>query len=162
MQPPNQTLVRSAGLAAVLLTAGLFLLHTRSAPIAAAAEPPFPVTVFPHARVAAGFRKGGILFQDPKRNYQVHTSRRERPGEPELHELDTDLFYIQEGSATFITGGTIVNPREDGPHEVTGTRIQGGTPHKLTKGDVIIIPRNTPHWFRDVSGTFTYYTIKVR
>jgi quercetin dioxygenase-like cupin family protein len=27
---------------------------------------------------------------------------------------------------------------------------------------VIIVPSNTPHWFKEVNGEFLYYTIKVR
>jgi quercetin dioxygenase-like cupin family protein len=32
----------------------------------------------------------------------------------------------------------------------------------LTRGEVIIVPNNTPHWFKEVGGAFLYYTIKVR
>jgi glc operon protein GlcG len=32
----------------------------------------------------------------------------------------------------------------------------------LSKGDVLIVPNGTPHWFQDVSAPFTYYVVKVR
>lgn len=30
------------------------------------------------------------------------------------------------------------------------------------KGDVVIVPNNTPHWFKETSNPFTYYVVKVR
>ena len=32
----------------------------------------------------------------------------------------------------------------------------------LTKGDVIIVPNGTPHWFKEVSGPVLYYVVKVQ
>jgi len=55
-------------------------------------------------KVAATFAKGGMLIQT--NNYKVMAGHRVEPGEVEIHEKDTDVFYITEGSATFVTGGT--------------------------------------------------------
>jgi mannose-6-phosphate isomerase-like protein (cupin superfamily) len=156
------SVARSLALVAVGVAIGGFLFHPRAGRTATAAEPTLPVTVFGHTRVEEGFRKGGVLFSDPKRNYQIHTSRRVEAGKPELHELDTDLFYIQQGTGTFVTGGSLVEPKATGPNEMTARTIEGGEAHRLTKGDVIIIPKGVPHWFKEVQGPFTYYTIKVR
>ena len=52
--------------------------------------------------------------------------------------------------------------KEIEPNEIRGSRIDGGETRQLSKGDVIIVPNNTPHWFKEVGGTFLYYTIKVR
>ena len=60
------------------------------------------------------------------------------------------------------TGGTAVEAKEIEPNEIRGSRIEGGDMRKLSKGDVIIVPNNTPHWFKEVDGAFLYYTIKVR
>jgi mannose-6-phosphate isomerase-like protein (cupin superfamily) len=149
-------------LAAVSFAAGALATQLRGVAPAVAANAPPPVTFISGARVAEGFRKGGVLVKGPDMKYQIHTSRRVAPGTPELHELDTDLFYIQQGTATFVTGGTIMDPKTTGPHEVSGRSIQGGVDHHLAKGDVIIIPKGTPHWYREVKAPFTYYTIKVR
>jgi glc operon protein GlcG len=92
----------------------------------------------------------------------VHTSRREKAGLAEVHTLDTDIIYVLDGTATFVTGGTAVDPKTVAPDEIRGTRIDGGDTRQLVKGNVIIVPSGTPHWFKDVSGTFLYYTIKVR
>jgi len=121
-----------------------------------------PVLFFDKSQVSASFSKGAVLFDGANRNYMVNTSRRDKPGQAEIHELDTDIIYVMEGTATFVTGGTAIETTEIGPHEIRGARIEGGDTRQLVKGDVIIVPNNTPHWFKQVGGTFLYYTIKVR
>ena len=46
--------------------------------------------------------------------------------------------------------------------EYRGTMIDGGETRQLKKGDVVIVPKGTPHWFKQVDGTFLYYVVKVR
>lgn len=121
-----------------------------------------PVLFFNASQVSASFSKGAVLVDGTNRNYMVHTSRREKPGQAEVHTLDTDIIYVMEGTATFVTGGTAVEAKETAPNEIRGSRIEGGETRQLKKGDVIIVPNNTPHWFKEVSGEFLYYTIKVR
>jgi glc operon protein GlcG len=120
------------------------------------------VLFFDASQVSTSFSKGAVLLDGTDRNYMVHTSRREKPGQAEIHTLDTDIIYVLEGNATFVTGGVAVEPKETAPNELRGSRIEGGDVRRLSKGDVIIVPNNTPHWFKEVSGTFLYYTIKVR
>lgn len=121
-----------------------------------------PVLFFDETQVSASFSKGAILLDGANRNYMVHTSRRDQPGLAEIHTLDTDIIYVMEGTATFVTGGTAVQAKEIAPNEIRGARIDGGETRQLSKGDVIIVPNNTPHWFKEVGGAFLYYTIKVR
>ncbi len=101
---------------------------------------------------------GATLATGP--NYSVNASRRDGPGQAELHVADTDIFYVLEGSATVITGGTIVSPREESSSEIRGTAIEGGTENRLEKGDVLTIPNGVPHWFKAVKTPFRYYVIK--
>jgi glc operon protein GlcG len=121
-----------------------------------------PVLFFDKTRVSASFSKGAVLLDGENRNYMVHTSRRDKPGLAEIHTLDTDIIYVMEGTATFVTGGTAVDAKETAPNEIRGSRIEGGDTRQLSRGDVIIIPNSTPHWFKEVGGAFLYYTIKVR
>jgi len=121
-----------------------------------------PVLFFDANQVSTSFSKGAVLLDGTNRNYMVHTSRREKPGLAEIHTLDTDIIYVLEGNATFVTGGAAIEPKEIAPNEIRGSRIDGGDVRQLSKGDVIIVPNNTPHWFKEVGGTFLYYTIKVR
>ena len=121
-----------------------------------------PVLFFDQTQVSASFSKGAALLDGANRNYMVHTSRRDQPGLAEIHTLDTDIIYVMEGNASFVTGGTAQDAKEIAPNEIRGSRITGGETRQLSKGDVIIVPNNTPHWFKEVSGAFLYYTIKVR
>ena len=127
-----------------------------------AQTPSSPVLFFDATRVATSFAGGSVLLDGVNRNYMVHTSKREKPGGAEIHTLDTDIIYVLQGSATFVTGGNAVGVKVTGPDELRGVRIDGGETRQLVKGDVIVVPNNTPHWFKEVNGTLLYYTIKVR
>jgi glc operon protein GlcG len=127
---------------------------------AAADTPPTGVIQFNHDAVDAAFGKGGVTLIKTN-NFKVMAGRRVQPGEVEIHEKDTDVFYITEGSATFVTGGTAVKPHPTDPGEIRASSITGGEAHHLTKGDVIIIPNGVPHQFTEVSGTFLYFVVKV-
>lgn len=132
-----------------------------TAALAAPAAAPSTVAYFRAENVAASFAKGGVLF-DRGTNYMIHTSRRVAPGVVEVHEQDTDLIYVLEGSAEFVTGGAIVGGKATAPGEIRGTDVSGGETRTLAKGDVIVVPSGVPHWFRQVKAPLLYYTIKVR
>ena len=68
---------------------------------------------------------------------------------------------ILEGEATIVTGGTMIGGKQTGPGQVRGTSIEGGQVQRLTKGDVIVIPAGTPHWFTEVPNSVSYYVVKV-
>ena len=121
------------------------------------------VVEFDSAKIKAAFEKGGVLVPlTGDRNYSVLTARRDKPGQSELHTKDTDIIYVVEGSATFVTGGEMVDEKTTAPDEVRGTSIKDGTSHKLDKGAMIIVPSNTPHQFVEVSNPFLYLVVKVR
>jgi glc operon protein GlcG len=112
--------------------------------------------------VAKSFAEGAVLFAEPGINYMIHTSRRTAAGMAEVHTQDTDLIHVLEGSATFVTGGTVVAPKSIAADEIRGSSIAGGETRVIAKGDVIIVPAGMPHWFKDVRGPVFYYTVKVR
>jgi mannose-6-phosphate isomerase-like protein (cupin superfamily) len=120
---------------------------------------PTGVVVIDHEKVSAALAKGGLLIET--NNFKVQGGHRVAPGAVEIHEKDTDIFYVLEGSATFVTGGKTVEPKATTPGEIRGKEIVGGEEHHLTKGDVIVIPNGVPHWFKEVNGSFVYYVVKV-
>ena len=129
----------------------------------AIARVPAPVSYWKSADVAAAFAKGSVLFGDEGgRNYMVHASHREGAGMAEVHELDADIIYVLEGSATFVTGGKVENGKVTAANEIRGPEITGGEVRRIAKGDVLIVPSGTPHWFKEVSGPLNYYVVKVR
>ena len=48
------------------------------------------------------------------------------------------------------------------PGEMRGTGIDGGDTRHLAAGDVIVIEKGTPHWFKAVDGRIEYFVVKVR
>ena len=83
-------------------------------------------------------------------------------GEVEVHENTNHVFIIVEGEATFITGGTMVEPKNTAPGQIRAKSVQGGQTYHLTKGDVITIPAKTPHWFKEVpTQTIAYYGVNL-
>jgi len=121
-----------------------------------------PATYFDKNRVSGAFAKGDVLLDGTGRNYMVHASRREKPGMAEVHLEDADIVYVLEGTATLVTGGTVAEPKTVAPGEIRGSSIQGGETRQLVKGDVIVVPSGTPHWFQQVTAPFLYYVVKVR
>jgi glc operon protein GlcG len=122
-----------------------------------------PVAFFESRVVAEAFSKGAVLSGGTNgENYMVHASRREKSGLAEVHDLDTDIIYVLDGTATVVTGGRSVDAKTIEPNEHRGTSIDGGETRLLKKGDVMIVPKGTPHWFKQVDGTFLYYVVKVR
>ncbi|MGH7901725.1 MAG: heme-binding protein, partial [Thermodesulfobacteriota bacterium] len=118
-----------------------------------------PITYLKSDNVSAAFAKGMPLIEFS--NYKIHASRREAPGMAEVHTLDTDIIYVLEGSATIVTGGTVVDGKTVGPNEIRGKEINGGETNSLKKGDVMVVPAGTPHWFKEVNAPFLYYVVKV-
>jgi quercetin dioxygenase-like cupin family protein len=112
-----------------------------------------------HDKVAAAITNGGAIASGT--DYSISIGRRTGPGQVEIHDKETDTFYVLDGDATFITGGTMIGGRVSRPGQQVGTEIQGGETHHLSKGDVIVIPAGSPHWFKEVPKPFTYYMVKV-
>lgn len=87
------------------------------------------------------------------------------------HDQVSEVYQVIEGSGTFVTGGTLINPQRrastadevtqlSGP-SVAGTGIEGGVSRHVTKGDMIIIPAGTPHWFSEVQETLAYTVVRM-
>ena len=109
-----------------------------------------PVTQLEAKTVAAAFVKGQPLFETD--GYKIHASRREAPGMAELHVRDTDIIYVLGGSATIVTGGTVVAGKTVADGEIRGSAIAGGQSRALVKGDVMVVPNGVPHWFEQGAG----------
>jgi quercetin dioxygenase-like cupin family protein len=83
------------------------------------------------------------------------------PGGAGVHETEAELFYVVEGSATLVTGGKLVNEKRTNAENLTGTAIEGGSARTISKGDFIMLPEKTPHWFSAVNGSFAFMALHV-
>jgi mannose-6-phosphate isomerase-like protein (cupin superfamily) len=117
------------------------------------------VTYVGHDKVAAALSKGGPLVTAP--DLLVQGSHRDKAGQVEVHEKETDVIHVIDGEATFVTGGTMAGGKTNKPGQMLGTGIKGGETHHLTKGDVIVVPAGIPHWFKEVPTSVSYYVVKV-
>ena len=118
-----------------------------------------PVSYFSGEQTRSAFAVGQPLTETAA--YKVHASRREKPGQAEVHERDTDIIYVLDGTATIVTGGSAVGATTTAPDERRGASITGGTTRRLAKGDVIVVPHGTAHQFTEVQAPFLYYVVKV-
>ena len=124
-----------------------------------AADAPSKVTYVGHDKVTAALDKGGPLVNAP--DLLVSGSHRDKAGQVEVHDKETDVIYVVEGDATFVTGGTAVGLKQTKAGQSIGTDVKDGQTHHLTKGDVIVVPAGTPHWFKEVPKSVSYYVVKV-
>lgn len=82
----------------------------------------------------------------------------------------SEIYYMLEGAGTLVTGGTLVDPQRVPPDSrivaqingpsIRGSRIQGGTTRRIAKGDVVIIPGGTPHWWSEIQADTTYLVVR--
>ena len=103
--------------------------------------------------------RGGVFAEDA--DYRVHVAERDRPGQAELHDGDTDVWYVIAGGATLVTGGAMVEASRTGPGEQRGASIQGGEEHAIAAGDIVTIRPGVPHWVKAVDGRLRYLVVKV-
>jgi uncharacterized protein YjlB len=94
-------------------------------------------------------------------HYRVNIVRRGSPGVAMAHATGpakgTEVHYIIDGAATVVTGGSLM--RSPGGNAASA-KIEGGQSRRVTKGDVIVIPAGTPHWYKEVEGSVTYLEVR--
>ena len=155
------TLVKllSALVSLALSNGGSGMARARGVPTESAPN----VEYFDAARMEKAFSSGKPLINSGDgRNFKVMGLRRHGPGEVEVHDTDTDIFYVVQGRATFVTGGTLTGGKHTAPDEIRGGTLAGGETRHLAQGDMIVIPKGVPHWFEEVPDSIEYFVVKVR
>jgi len=79
----------------------------------------------------------------------------------ELHDASDDVYYVLEGSATLVLGGKLEDPKETDPGEWRSPRIVDGKTFEIKKGDLVIVPRGTPHQRSTANKDFMMILIKI-
>ena len=141
------------------LTLALTTLMASAVLMAADGDSASAVNYVPGDKVAAALAKGGTLLNGP--DFMVQGSHRDKAGNAELHVKETDTFYVVDGEATIVTGGTIIGRHEVRADQIGGSGIEGGKTFHVKKGDVMTIEAGVPHWFKETSG-ISYYVVKVK
>ena len=79
----------------------------------------------------------------------------------ELHDASDDVYYVLDGGATLVLGGKLDAPKEVEPGEWRSPRIIDGKTYEITRGDLVIVPRGTPHQRSTANKNFTMILIKI-
>lgn len=93
--------------------------------------------------------------------YGVNLEYRTGVGPAAVHIKEAELFYVLDGSGTLTTGGKLTGEKQTNAENLTGTGIEGGSSRHMSKGDVAIVPENTPHWFSAIDGTIVLMSMHV-
>jgi len=79
----------------------------------------------------------------------------------ELHDGSDDYYYVLDGTATLMLGGKLDDPKEISPGEWRSKTATGGQKVVINKGDLVFVPRGTPHQ-RTVTGKgFSMILVKI-
>jgi mannose-6-phosphate isomerase-like protein (cupin superfamily) len=78
-----------------------------------------------------------------------------------VHEREAEMFFVIDGAGTLVTGGTLRAEKRTNAENLTGSAIDGGTPRHLAKGDWMMVPEKTPHWFSQIEGTIVLMSIHL-
>jgi mannose-6-phosphate isomerase-like protein (cupin superfamily) len=147
-----QSLLAQSSLPATDVTAATVQAFVKALPPGVVSDRPIRVVD------VGGYRVGIYGVYRPKSSVQVAT----------LHETKvTEVYQILEGAGTLVTGGTIVDGKKStaaltsiGHTSVNGPRIEGGVSRRVSKGDMVIIPGGTPHWFSNLESDLTYVIMR--
>ena len=94
--------------------------------------------------------------------YNVNMEHRvNMPQNGSIHDKEAELFYVVDGGGTIVTGGKLTNASRQNADNSTGSGIEGGTSKKIAKGDFILVPEGTPHWFSAIDGELTLMSLHL-
>jgi mannose-6-phosphate isomerase-like protein (cupin superfamily) len=96
-------------------------------------------------------------------SHKVQISVRTASGGAEIHAHFDDVMIVQQGSATLVTGGTVIDPKSTPDGETKGTGIQGGKSRTISPGDLVTVNAGVPHQLLVLPGiTYSAVVIKVK
>jgi mannose-6-phosphate isomerase-like protein (cupin superfamily) len=131
-------------------------VRAQSAPATYMAEAELMTTLRSAEKTAPAMHTAPVQNAD---HYRINIVRRTTPQGAIAHPDGTEVHHIIDGAGTLITGGSIVRPTGGG-RGAAAASIEGGVSRHVAKGDVILIPAGTPHWYKDLEGTITYLEVR--
>ena len=78
-----------------------------------------------------------------------------------VHEKEAELIYVVDGAGILTTGGKLMGATRRNAINLQGTSVEGGTPQRISKGDYIIVPQNTPHSFTKTEGRLVIMSVHL-
>ena len=92
--------------------------------------------------------------------YRVNVVKRTAPQGAIAHDVGTEVHYIIEGTATLVTGGTIVRPSGSASPGAAAATIRDGQTRTVRAGDLVLVPVHTPHWYSHIDQPLTYLEVR--
>jgi mannose-6-phosphate isomerase-like protein (cupin superfamily) len=146
--------VKTAVLALMALLSAAQAPAPAPAPATYLSEAELMATLKESAKTAPAMHTAPVRIAD---HYRVNIVRRTTGQGAIAHPDGTEVHHIIEGAATLVTGGTIVRAQGAAPGAAT---IEGGQSRRVAKGDVVLVPAGTPHWYKDLEGPITYLEVR--
>ena len=139
---------------------------------AQAQNAPAPAAVAPAPKDKAGFysfKESQAIWKDLEKRQVINQRVAEggafsinvrivKEGDaPLIHGGSADVWVVQEGTATAVTGGKIPDAQKRGAtDDYAGKEIVGGVEQKVSRGDIVFVPKGVPHTFKDMKGFHAY------
>jgi mannose-6-phosphate isomerase-like protein (cupin superfamily) len=136
------------------LAAGLLLL-TASAAAAQSAAIVVSAQQVEQIRQSARAAQTGPSMAKPiitAQPYELDLDHRTGKTPASQHPVEAEVIVILDGAGTVTTGGTLVNATAAANGNISGSDIAGGTAQHVVKGDMLIVPQNTPHMMNPDAG----------
>jgi mannose-6-phosphate isomerase-like protein (cupin superfamily) len=93
--------------------------------------------------------------------YNVSLEYRSAVANAAVHDREAELFYVVDGSAMLVTGGKLKDEKRTNAENSNGTGIEGGASRHVAKGDFVMVPEGTPHWFSAIDGTIVLMSLHL-
>ena len=161
-----------------VLTAGLVFASFLTGSMASGQQPPAPAASPAAARtmVSAADVQAMIATAKSTRKpdqallaqsmiqlapYNVSLEYRAAVANAAVHETEAELFYVVDGSAMLVTGGKLKDEKRTNAANLSGSAVEGGASRHIAKGDFIMVPEGTPHWFSAIDGTIVLMSLHL-
>jgi|HubBroStandDraft_5_1064220.scaffolds.fasta_scaffold377947_1 mannose-6-phosphate isomerase-like protein (cupin superfamily) len=168
--PTRRNFLRTAPLAAAITLplAEKFVLASNTVSVGGQSSAPEPFQVFTadklgDAMKALQAKPGNDNLYESKTlplTIVMTTEEKKSGKEFEWHEGRDHLFLILDGVTTYELGGTPKNGHKTKPGEWLAPESEGAMSVTLKKGDMLVIPRGTPHK-RSTAESVTFYLIST-
>jgi hypothetical protein len=116
-------------------------------------------------------RTGGSIEFAPGKAPGVVRRRMTGPQYAITHTRTLEYIVVTKGTATMVTGGTLIPPTIDSdpypianPNQIVRSEVgvKDGLARKIGPGDVIVNLPGTPHWLSQIDGAIEYFEISVQ
>jgi mannose-6-phosphate isomerase-like protein (cupin superfamily) len=84
-----------------------------------------------------------------------------KPGPYTAHPNADQLLFVRAGTARILIGGELAGAKKSASGELAGESIKNGRTNDLGAGDVVHLPRNTPHRIDPGGGRLEYVRVQV-